>query len=64
MQMLKAAYSMIRDLGASFIPGSDLHGLGSSVGRAGGSVPSETFDFLGVTVSDIAFLDNFDLKNS
>ena len=59
MQMLRAGYRLFLDAGCDLVPGSDLHGIGTGVGRGGGGVPVDTFEFLGLGVSDIRFMDPF-----
>ncbi len=59
LNMLLQVYGRLMDTGARFVPGSDLHGFKSNVGRIGQYVPFESFELLGLSVGDIDFLGNF-----
>lgn len=52
--MLWAAYAMMQEQGASFVPGSDQHGF--ETGSHGAYVPFDCFDALGITPADITFM--------
>ena len=62
LQMLRAAYRLLHEAGASFVPGSDQHRYGSGTNRMGGYVPFETFALLGVTPAQIPFLNHFGIS--
>lgn len=59
LELLWQAFRLIRDEGAGLVPGSDLHGILSGVGRMGLYVPADCFEMLGLEAGDISFLDNF-----
>jgi len=52
--MLWAAYAMMKEQGAAFVPGSDQHGF--EAGSHGAYVPFDCFDALGITAEDITFM--------
>ena len=55
-RMLLAACRLLLDAGVDLVPGSDLHGIRSGVGRAGTYVPWTTFEALGLTPRDSVFI--------
>lgn len=54
--MLLAAYRVFLDSGVDLVPGSDLHGIHSGVGRGGEYVPWMTFETLHLSPQDSAFV--------
>lgn len=57
LQMLWTAYKVMADEGAEFVPGSDLHGFVTGVGKIGQYVPYDCFEMLGIKYDDIKFID-------
>lgn len=55
-RMLLAAYRLLLDSGVDLVPGSDLHAIRSGVGRGGTYVPWTTFEALGISPLDSAFI--------
>lgn len=55
-QILWAAYRVLHEEGVDLVPGSDQHVIGDVIGRVGTPVPSQTFEWLGISVSDIRYL--------
>jgi len=55
-RMLLAAYRLFLECGVDLVPGSDIHGIGSGVGRGGDCVPWMTFEALDLTPLDSPFL--------
>ncbi len=54
MGMMWAAYAVMKDEGARFVPGSDQHGF--ETGKHGTYVPCDCFEALGVRAEDIRFM--------
>jgi histidinol phosphatase-like PHP family hydrolase len=57
LQMLWAALKVMKEEGVEFVPGSDLHGFVTGLGKMGEGVPEDCFRALGVDVSDLKFLE-------
>jgi len=55
-RMLLAAYRLLLDSGVDLVPGSDLHGIRSGVGRGGEYIPWMTFETLRLSPRDSAFV--------
>ncbi len=53
LQMVWSAFKTLKICGCELVPGSDQHGFTVGVGRIGGAVPADCFDFLGITASDM-----------
>lgn len=57
LQMYWASYSILKEEGVTFVPGSDQHGyMRTPVRREGRYVPFDTFEILGLTAKDIVFV--------
>ena len=54
--MLRRAYGILKDQGVDFVPGSDQHSFMLDYGRIGRWIPFETFEYLGVGVEDLRFV--------
>jgi hypothetical protein len=55
-QILCAGYRMLHEEGVDLVPGSDHHIATDAIGRVGTPVPSEIFEWLGISPEDMKYL--------